>query len=31
MALVADYQNPKTQENELLAIGRLSKMKLNLQ
>ncbi|MEA5628091.1 bifunctional acetate--CoA ligase family protein/GNAT family N-acetyltransferase [Nostoc sp. UHCC 0251] len=26
MALVADYQNPETQENELLAIGRLSKL-----
>lgn len=26
MALVADYQNPTTQEHELLAIGRLSKL-----
>ncbi|MCC5632827.1 bifunctional acetate--CoA ligase family protein/GNAT family N-acetyltransferase [Nostoc sphaeroides CHAB 2801] len=26
MALVADYQNPETQEHELLAIGRLSKL-----
>ncbi|MCC5632798.1 bifunctional acetate--CoA ligase family protein/GNAT family N-acetyltransferase [Nostoc sphaeroides CHAB 2801] len=26
MALVVDYQNPKTEEHELLAIGRLSKL-----
>ncbi len=26
MALVADYQNPQTEEHELLAIGRLSKL-----
>ncbi|MDM9581568.1 bifunctional acetate--CoA ligase family protein/GNAT family N-acetyltransferase [Nostoc sp. GT001] len=26
MALVADYQNPETEEHELLAIGRLSKL-----